>query len=132
MAWRIPQQKKERRTLLGIRLHLAHPRFTGHITHYVAVKEDITARKKIEADRDQLIHHLQEALANVKSLSGMLPICAGCKKIRDDKGYWSQVESYIQSHSEAKFSHGMCPDCLKKWYPDLVEAGLGNSTKEIS
>ena len=102
----------------------------GNVTHYVAVKEDITGRKNIEADRDQLIHHLQEALANVKSLSGMLPICAGCKKIRDDKGYWSQVESYIQSHSEAKFSHGMCPDCLKKWYPDLVEAGLGNSTKE--
>ncbi len=104
--------------------------FAGRVTHYVAVKEDITGRKKIEADRDQLIHHLQEALANVKSLSGLLPICAGCKKIRDDKGYWSQVEKYIQNHSEAKFSHGMCPDCLKKLYPDLVEAGLGESHKK--
>jgi PAS domain S-box-containing protein len=102
----------------------------GRVTHYVAVKEDITARKQTEAERDVLIHDLQEALANVKSLSGLLPICASCKKIRDDKGYWSQVESYIQKHSEARFSHGMCPDCLKKWYPDLVENGLGDSTKK--
>ena len=102
----------------------------GRITHYVAVKEDITARKQTEAERDRLIHDLQDALANVKSLSGLLPICAGCKKIRDDKGYWSQVESYIQKHSEARFSHGMCPDCLKKWYPDLVESGLGNQPQE--
>ncbi|MGA2786164.1 MAG: PAS domain S-box protein [Verrucomicrobiota bacterium] len=104
----------------------------GRVTHYVAVKEDITTRKKFEADRDQLIHHLQQTLANVKALSGLLPICAGCKKIRDDKGYWSQVESYIQKHSEAKFSHGMCPDCLKKWYPDLVKEGLGSSSKETT
>jgi PAS domain S-box-containing protein len=99
----------------------------GRITHYVAVKEDITARKQTEAERDMLIHDLQDALANVKSLSGLLPICAGCKKIRDDKGYWSQVESYIQKHSEATFTHGLCPDCLKKLYPDVVEGGLGNS-----
>ncbi|MGB7749688.1 MAG: PAS domain S-box protein [Verrucomicrobiia bacterium] len=104
----------------------------GRVTHYVAVKEDITARKQTEAERDRLIQDLQNALAHVKSLSGLLPICAGCKKIRDDKGYWSQVESYIQSHSEAKFSHGMCPDCLKKWYPDLVEAGLGELPNEAS
>jgi PAS domain S-box-containing protein len=91
----------------------------GHITHFVAVKEDITARKLTEAERDRLIQELQSALANVKSLSGMLPICAGCKKIRDDKGYWNQVEGYIQKHSEATFSHGMCPDCMKKYYPGL-------------
>ncbi len=102
----------------------------GRITHFVAVKEDITARKQTEAERDQLIQELQDALANVKSLSGLLPICAGCKKIRDDKGYWSQVESYIQKHSEAKFSHGLCPDCIKKLYPDLVEGGLGDSPKK--
>jgi hypothetical protein len=57
----------------------------------------------------------------VKSLSGLLPICAGCKQIRDDKGYWSQVESYVQKHSEATFTHGLCPDCIKKWYPELDE-----------
>jgi PAS domain S-box-containing protein len=100
----------------------------GRITHFLAVKEDITARKQTEAERDKLIQDLQDALANVKSLSGLLPICASCKKIRDDKGYWDQVESYIQKHSEAKFSHGMCPDCIKKWYPDLKEGVPGDST----
>jgi len=101
----------------------------GRITHYVGVKEDITARKQTEAERDILIHDLQDALANVKSLSGLLPICANCKKIRDDKGYWSQVESYIQTHTEATFTHGICPDCVKKLYPDLVKGGLGGSSK---
>jgi hypothetical protein len=68
----------------------------------------------------------------VKSLSGLLPICASCKKIRDDKGYWSQVESYIQKHSDATFTHGICPDCVKKLYPDLAAGGLGGSSKETT
>lgn len=55
-----------------------------------------------------------------KTLSGMLPICASCKKIRDDKGYWNQIEAYITEHSEAKFSHGICPECMKKLYPGFV------------
>ena len=58
-------------------------------------------------------------MARVKLLSGLLPICAGCKKIRDDQGYWEQVEAYIQSHSEATFTHGLCPDCIRKLYPEL-------------
>jgi hypothetical protein len=66
----------------------------------------------------------------VKSLSGLLPICASCKKIRDDKGYWSQVESYVQKHSDATFTHGICPDCIKKLYPDLAESVLGNRTEK--
>ncbi len=102
----------------------------GRVTHYVAVKEDITARKQNEAERDKLILDLQEALASVKSLSGLLPICASCKKIRDDKGYWSQVESYVEKHSDATFTHGICPDCIKKLYPDLAEGGLGGSLEE--
>jgi AmiR/NasT family two-component response regulator len=73
---------------------------------------------------------LEAALARVKTLSGLLPICAGCKKIRDDKGYWSHVESYVQKHSEATFTHGLCPDCIKKWYPELEEADLGDSPKQ--
>ena len=100
------------------------------VTHYVAVKEDITARKQTEAEREKLIHDLQDALASVKSLSGLLPICANCKKIRDDKGYWSQVESYISQHSEATFTHGICPDCIKKLYPDLAQSGLGRPPEE--
>jgi PAS domain S-box-containing protein len=95
-----------------------------------AVVRDITARKQSEAERDQLIQDLHDALANVKSLSGLLPICAGCKKIRDDQGYWSQVESYVEKHSDATFTHGLCPDCIKKLYPDLAEAVLGVSPKK--
>jgi len=91
----------------------------GRITHYLAVKEDITARKLSEAERDQLVRNLQDALARVKALSGLLPICAGCKKIRDSEGSWSQVESYVQQHSEATFTHGMCPDCTKKFFPGV-------------
>lgn len=62
---------------------------------------------------------LEKALAEVKTLSGLLPICSNCKKIRDDKGYWNQIEGYIQQHSEAEFSHGICQECAKKYYPDF-------------
>ncbi len=75
---------------------------------------DISLRKKTEQDREQLIEKLQDALANVKTLSGMLPICSSCKKIRDDEGYWNQVEGYIAKHTGAEFTHGICPDCAKK------------------
>jgi PAS domain S-box-containing protein len=95
-----------------------------------AVVRDITGRKQNEAERNKLILDLQDALANVKSLSGLLPICASCKKIRDDKGYWSQVESYVQKHSDATFTHGICPDYIKKLYPDLAESVLGNRTEK--
>ncbi len=68
-----------------------------------------------------LISELQKALSEIKALSGMIPICASCKKIRDDKGYWNQIESYIKDHSEAQFSHSICPDCVKKLYPEVYE-----------
>ena len=76
-------------------------------------------RKQAEEEREKLILKLQKALSEVKTLSGFLPICASCKKIRDDKGYWNQIESYIKDHSEAQFSHGICPDCAQKLYPDF-------------
>lgn len=64
---------------------------------------------------------LEEAQSEIKVLSGLLPICAACKKIRDDKGYWSQIESFISKHSEAEFTHSICPECVKKLYPYLSE-----------
>lgn len=65
--------------------------------------------------------YLRDALSKVKMLSGMLPICSSCKKIRDDKGYWKQIESYISEHSEAEFSHGICPECARRLYPEYFK-----------
>lgn len=67
---------------------------------------------------------LQEALANIKTLRGLLPICSSCKRIRDDKGYWNQVEAYIQNHSDVDFTHGICPECMKKLYGIVLEADI--------
>ncbi len=77
-------------------------------------------RKRTQEERERLIFELREALAKVKQLSGLLPMCASCKKIRDDKGYWNQLETYISDHSEADFSHGICPECVKKLYPEYA------------
>lgn len=76
---------------------------------------------RIEREKEKLIVELQEALADVNRLSGLLPICSYCKKIRDDSGYWRQIESFIVEHSEAEFSHGLCPDCARKAYQDLYK-----------
>jgi PAS domain S-box-containing protein len=81
-----------------------------------------TARKQSEADRERLIRELQDALANIKTLRGLLPICASCKKIRDEGGSWNQIEEYILARSEALFTHGICPDCARKQHPDWDEA----------
>jgi PAS domain S-box-containing protein len=91
----------------------------GRLISEVIVLHDVTERKQAEAERERLIRELQDALIRVKKLSGLLPICASCKKIRDDKGYWNQLEAYIQDHSEAEFSHGICPDCAKRLYPQF-------------
>jgi two-component system cell cycle sensor histidine kinase/response regulator CckA len=84
-------------------------------------KENKTSveRKRAEAEREKLIKELQDAIARINKLNGLLPICAHCKKIRDDKGYWNQIESYIREHSEAEFSHGICPECAQKLYPEF-------------
>jgi PAS domain S-box-containing protein len=87
----------------------------------VGTQTDITLRKETEIMNRRLVNELQDALGKVKLLSGLLPICANCKKIRDDKGYWTQIEGYIKEHSEAEFSHGICPDCIQKLYPEFSD-----------
>ena len=72
----------------------------------------------MEEEKEELIQNLQEALGQVKTLKGLLPICANCKKIRDDKGYWKQIELYIEEYSDAQFSHGICEECAEKLYGD--------------
>lgn len=87
---------------------------------YIAI-EFALYKSRAEAERTTLVQELKDARSHIKTLSGMLPICASCKKIRDDKGYWNQIEKYITEHTEALFSHGLCPDCLKKAYEELAK-----------
>lgn len=87
----------------------------GSIVGGSAISRDITLRKSDERERFKLIEELTESLKQVKTLSGLLPICASCKRIRDDRGYWQQVETYIADHTHADFTHGICPDCLEKY-----------------
>ena len=86
----------------------------GQVTHYAGIVIDITERKRAE-------EALRHALDQIKTLRGIVPICTSCKKIRDDQGYWHLVEVYVRDHSEADFSHGLCPECIKKLYPEFEQ-----------
>ena len=97
----------------------------GNLTGYLAFFQDISERKHYEADREKLVFELREALARVKTLSGLIPICAWCKSIRSDTGYWQNVEEYVRAHSEAKFSHSICPSCQEKFKDEIAKADGG-------
>jgi AmiR/NasT family two-component response regulator len=108
----------EQATLAGVGAYLIKPPRARELERAITVTmarfNDMIALRRLNEE-------LQAALANVKTLRGLLPICASCKKIRDDEGYWQLVEVYIRDHSEADFTHGLCPDCLLKIYPDFYE-----------
>jgi len=114
----------------GVGAYLDKPPTAREMERAIAIAmarfDDLMELRRLNADlqtgneaRERLILELQNALAQVKTLSGLLPICSSCKKIRDDQGYWNQLEVYIQDHSEAVFSHSLCPDCAKKLYPEI-------------
>lgn len=92
----------------------------GSVTGLIFSLQETTERKRNEEKLEQTVIELSKALAKVKILSGLLPICASCKRIRNDKGYWEQLEEYITKHSEALFSHGICPECRERLYPKLA------------
>lgn len=94
---------------------------TGRRSGKILLMRDVTERRRAEKEREKLVADLSDALTNLKRLSGLLPICASCKKIRDDKGYWHQVENYMKDHAEVEFSHGICPECSARLYPDLQD-----------
>jgi two-component system, cell cycle sensor histidine kinase and response regulator CckA len=94
----------------------------GRIVGASTIARDITQSKQQEAERLKLIEELRQAVAQVQTLSGLLPICAWCKKIRDDSGYWQQVETYIKLHTHVDFTHSICPDCRKQVYPEQAPA----------
>jgi hypothetical protein len=85
------------------------------------LSDEIAKRRIAEEENETLIRELRKALSEVKVLSGMLPICSHCKNIRNDQGYWQKIESYIQEHSNAEFTHSLCHECLQKYYPDIYD-----------
>ena len=91
----------------------------GLVETVICTSKNITQRKLAEIALQEEHEKLRKAMKEIKTLSGLLPICAACKKIRDDKGYWNQIESYIQQHSDAQFSHGICPDCARKMFNEM-------------
>lgn len=91
------------------------------VTSVLEVIIPITEKKMEEQEKTLLIDELRKALSNIKTLKGLLPICASCKRIRDDKGYWNQLEMYIRDHSSADFTHGICPECTEKLYPEIYQ-----------
>jgi uncharacterized PurR-regulated membrane protein YhhQ (DUF165 family) len=109
-----PGIKLENRPLLSVLLQVEEIS-----TELKTAREEIDRRKAAEAECDRLIAQLKQTLNEVKTLRGFIPICSHCKKIRDDDGYWTRLEEYLSARSGAEFTHGICPDCLKKQYPDF-------------
>jgi len=107
--------KKSEKIPVSISVSMLHEN-DGEKAGYVLVARDITIQKIAESENKKLIAELREAMDNVKTLKGFIPICAKCKKVRDDQGYWSQIEKYISEHSEALISHGICPECSEELY----------------
>jgi ActR/RegA family two-component response regulator len=102
----------------------------NYLTVLPSTISNVLERKRIEEEKDWLIAELQKALNNIKTLSGLVPICMHCKQVRNDTGYWQEVESFVEDHSEAAFSHGICPDCMKKYHPDLLAKMEENKAAE--
>ena len=119
----VTQLKKDQEELIRYRERLEEiikARTKELLRAYQELQQENAERQKAEAEKEATIVKLQAALVQVKKLGGLLPICASCKKIRDDEGYWHQVEVYIRDHAEVEFSHGICPECMAKLYPDFV------------
>jgi AmiR/NasT family two-component response regulator len=117
----------EQATLAGIGAYLVKPPRAREVERAIIVAmarfKDMLELRSLNEELEAHNRELQEALAQARILRGLLPICASCKQIRDDQGYWYKVEDYLESHSEAEFTHGLCPDCSRRLYPQLYEEG---------
>jgi len=107
--------------IIPVLISSSHIIIDGKLTGTIVTYKDISDLKKVENEKEKLIAELQKALNEVKNLSGLIPICSHCKKVRDDNGYWEQVEDYIARHTDVDFSHGICPDCMRQYYPEMYE-----------
>jgi len=103
----------------------------GVTTGFLGIIADITDRKKNEDEREKLIGELQRALTEVRTLSGLIPICGWCKSVRSDKGFWQSVEQYVAAHTSASFTHGICPGCAGKMKAELVQRRQSAQTKAV-
>jgi len=116
------EERQAQETIRRLNIHLDDEvkKKTEKLTETISMLNlENEERKRAEQEREKVIKELQSALKDIKTLSGLLPICASCKKIRDDKGYWNQLEQYIHEHSQANFTHSLCPECAKKLYPEF-------------
>lgn len=93
----------------------------GRILGIEGILIDVTEKKELELQQKATVGELKRSLSEIRTLRGMIPICASCKKIRDDEGFWSQVDAYVAKHTHAEFSHGICPECMKTLYPEIPE-----------
>jgi response regulator RpfG family c-di-GMP phosphodiesterase len=94
--------------------------FLARVSSMVRIKRVEDALREKEKEQQKLISELREALAEIKTLKGLIPICASCKKIRDDEGYWNQLEAYLSKHTDAVFTHSLCPECVKEWKAEIA------------
>lgn len=117
------EPRKEKNGVVHHFIVTAKPLFdsSGRAVGIIESFQEISERKRLEDEKVYLIEELKKSLEQVRVLSGLIPICTSCKKVRDDQGFWTQVEAYISKHSEAQFSHGICPDCVRKLYPDICD-----------
>lgn len=111
------QQRRKDGTILDVEVSNNGILFEGE-KYVLCICRDITERKRTEKERDRLLRDLRQAMAEIRTLKGILPICSFCNKIRNEKGRWEKIDLYIEKNSEAEFTHSLCPECLKKYYPD--------------
>ncbi len=114
------QHRRKDGALIDVELSNNGAMYRGHKL-ILCICRDITGKKRAEKQREELIARLRESLAEIKTLRGIVPVCCICKKVRDDEGYWEQVDIYLSKHSSAEISHGVCPECVKEHYPELAE-----------
>ena len=110
-------RKRKDGVLVPVSISAAPIIIKGKTVGFFAIYKDISKQKEAETEREKVITDLKQALEEVKTLSGLIPICSHCKKIRDDTGYWQKVEEYLSKNSDVDLSHGICPDCLQKYHP---------------
>ena len=117
------EEEHRKKNMLEFHAHIKISPLFSHnkLDAFIFIIRDITERKEREQEREKLIIELSTALDKIKTLEGLIPICASCKKIRTDDGYWEEVEIYVRNHTKADFTHGLCPSCTKDMYPEIYE-----------